>query len=427
MYIFHVISKYVSDEAKDAETRMIPFAIFGLIAYVAFFFLNKYLFLPSGSYDSMLLRISIAITCLILALKNYWPMWLKPLLPYYWILTILYVFPFFITFVTMKNNISSAWILNELSIFILMMLLLNWIIYSFTLIAGIALAYFAYNITSSTPLTFAPGNLNPMDLINTLGISIIMGLIFSHKKNVIEHRKIGTLQSLAASIAHELRTPLLAIRMGAENICELSRRDSKQSHISNKDSYKRVELDEIASITKNIHEETSQANIFIDMLLNNVNQTTVDNKNFMKRDIGSIIKDSINRYPLTEKERKLITYEENQTKIFANTDSLLMTHVFFNLLKNAIFYIKASRKGEIIIWHETTKNQNIIHFKDTGSGIKKEDLPHIFDSFYSKTRHGTGIGLSYCRLIIRASGGEITCHSKHGEFTEFIISFPRGN
>jgi len=51
-------------------------------------------------------------------------------------------------------------------------------------------------------------------------------------------------------------------------------------------------------------------------------------------------------------------------------------------------------------------------------------LPKIFDRFFSSTHHGSGIGLAFCKLVMQAYGGNITCQSQQGEFTEFVLSFP---
>lgn len=71
------------------------------------------------------------------------------------------------------------------------------------------------------------------------------------------------------------------------------------------------------------------------------------------------------------------------------------------------------------------KNLNILIFKDTGKGISKENISHIFRKFYSRTKYGTGIGLSFCKMVMESLGGEIKCKSQEGKFTEFRLCFPK--
>ena len=105
-------------------------------------------------------------------------------------------------------------------------------------------------------------------------------------------------------------------------------------------------------------------------------------------------------------------------------DELLMIHIIFNLLKNALYYIADASKGKISIILERGEEVNKLYFKDTGTGISQEILPHIFDHFFSKTENGTGIGLSFCKMAMERINGEISCFSKEGEFTEFLLTFP---
>ena len=86
--------------------------------------------------------------------------------------------------------------------------------------------------------------------------------------------------------------------------------------------------------------------------------------------------------------------------------------------------MKAANKGEITLKTYKANGLNILSFKDTGAGIAPEILPHIFEKFYSRTKYGTGIGLAFCKSVMKGLGGDITCTSQYGEYTEFILTFP---
>lgn len=73
----------------------------------------------------------------------------------------------------------------------------------------------------------------------------------------------------------------------------------------------------------------------------------------------------------------------------------------------------------------STENPVLIKVQDTGIGIAREDLPHIFDPFYSKGKHkGTGLGLAIVHRIIKEHGGAIKVESCPEEGTAFCISLP---
>jgi signal transduction histidine kinase len=139
------------------------------------------------------------------------------------------------------------------------------------------------------------------------------------------------------------------------------------------------------------------------------------------------IEESLLTYPLDTSESALIHWDavSNQVQDFMFMgDQTLFNHIFFNLLKNALHYVKSADRGEIKIWLATEGKHNFLHFMDTGTGISTASLPHIFDAFYTKTTHGTGVGLALCKVIMQEFGGEISCQSIEGQYTHFILKFP---
>ena len=104
----------------------------------------------------------------------------------------------------------------------------------------------------------------------------------------------------------------------------------------------------------------------------------------------------------------------------------LTSHVLFNLIKNALRAIINAEKGKITIKLESGVKCNNLVFRDTATGIAKEFLPKMFILFESQmtAQGGTGIGLAYCKTIMKSYGGDITCDSVEGKYTEFVLSFP---
>ena len=99
----------------------------------------------------------------------------------------------------------------------------------------------------------------------------------------------------------------------------------------------------------------------------------------------------------------------------------IFKHIFFNLLKNSLYFVKKAGKGEINISLSEDAHYHIIRFYDSGYGIKAEYIDKIFDKFFSRRRYGTGMGLFFCKNAIEAFGGKIACTSKLNEYTEFTI------
>ena len=114
--------------------------------------------------------------------------------------------------------------------------------------------------------------------------------------------------------------------------------------------------------------------------------------------------------------------------LIANVDPTRVTTVFNNLLSNATRHSNAKDPIEVTCAREQGKI--LVKVQDYGSGIPKEDLPHIFEPFYrvdksrSKQTGGYGLGMSVCRKIMEAHGGRIDITSQPNKGTCVLLTFP---
>lgn len=139
-------------------------------------------------------------------------------------------------------------------------------------------------------------------------------------------------------------------------------------------------------------------------------------------------------YYLDEQIRESILSFENEWTnkkidldcVAINADKNLLINVWNNLLSNAIKYSNEGGKIEIKLCKEG--NSINVKIKDDGCGMKKEDIPYIFDKFYqcdkSHISEGNGLGLSLVKKIVEISNGDIKVASELGIGTEFTIILP---
>lgn len=138
---------------------------------------------------------------------------------------------------------------------------------------------------------------------------------------------------------------------------------------------------------------------------------------------------------LTRHHIQVTTHFEGRP-IFVRVDPDEMRQVFSNLIKNSVDAIDTSlhdrrqsgknEKGNIEIQAYARADQVQVRIRDNGSGIRSEDGELVFDAdFSTKGAEGTGFGLSICRRLVRAAGGDLTLlKSIPGQLTEFEITLP---
>lgn len=126
---------------------------------------------------------------------------------------------------------------------------------------------------------------------------------------------------------------------------------------------------------------------------------------------------------LTKESQKNIT-----PVYYAKVDPDRLREAITNLFDNAVKY---TEQGKITI--AITGNNDVVQFsiKDTGNGIPKDDLPHMFQKFYrvdnssTRTIGGTGLGLYICRKVVELYGGKIWVESEEKVGSTFFINLPR--
>jgi len=118
----------------------------------------------------------------------------------------------------------------------------------------------------------------------------------------------------------------------------------------------------------------------------------------------------------------------NDSDVAVIGDRLRLRQLLLNLVDNAIKY--TSEGGEMTISLEKDDGKGRLKVTDNGMGIAPEDQPHIFDRFFrvdkarSREAGGSGLGLSICKWIVEAHGGEISVESEVGKGSVFTVTLP---
>lgn len=218
-------------------------------------------------------------------------------------------------------------------------------------------------------------------------------------------------REFTANVTHELKSPLTSINGYAELIATGL-----------------VKNDDIKKFGQIINEEGNRLLNIIDDILK---LSKLDEENLEEGrneiNIKNVVESCIQRFNrLTDKKNIKIVNEIDD--IYIKTHESLFTDLITNIYENAIKYNKVN--GQIAIKYIKDRRFIKLIIEDKGIGIKKEDLPRIFERFYvadkqrTRTLKSTGLGLSIVKHICDYLNYDIKVESKYGYGTRFIISIP---
>ncbi|MCO6439485.1 MAG: HAMP domain-containing histidine kinase [Nitrococcus mobilis] len=412
--------------ARQSEPNFFPIGIVGVVGFPAYYFIWHDWF--PQPYENLGLRLIGAGIFLPYLFLPRWPKHWRPLLGVYWFFTMLYALPFFFTFMLLKNGMSDVWHTSTMAALILLVLLVQeWLLLSLLFATGTTLAWLAH-IATGGQITV------PADYLAQLPIYLfvmVTGSIVNYKAALVSQERLDAMFAVSRNIAHELRTPLLGIRSGVGGLrrylphlleaYELAREKGlcvppmRQGH-------RRA----LKSVLDRIENETNYSNTIIDMLLINAGRHQLDASEYTITHISECVAIALKRYPFrSQTERERVRWRPGEDFVFQGSP-LLMIHVIFNLLRNALHFIAEAGHGEIVIWTECNGTDGILHVLDTGTGIRPEVLPYIYNRFYSSRTmdQGAGIGLAFCKMVMGSFGGSIHCKTEYGKYTEFMLTFP---
>ena len=138
-----------------------------------------------------------------------------------------------------------------------------------------------------------------------------------------------------------------------------------------------------------------------------------------------VVEDAILASLETLTEKKISVYKFFQTSPHTKGSRSKLTHVFINLLKNAIEAMDGVEKREIHILVETVQSQIQVRFQDTGKGIPPWYIDHLFEHGFTTKQDGHGFGLEFCVKTVNEMGGSLTLEgTEEGRGSTFLMTLP---
>jgi len=254
--------------------------------------------------------------------------------------------------------------------------------------------------------------LNKKDAEKFSGEDINLLTVLASQAGVaIENARLFQQSDFIAEIVHELRTPLAALR--ASTVL-LKRPDLPAAKRDEVHQLLEEETERLIALTTD----------FLDLARLESGRAEMDRHPF---ELGQLIHDCTTLVQ-PQAAGKDITIEFDIPYFELSGDKSKLKQVILNLLTNAIKY---NRTGGQVYVTAFVNDMNYIQVdvRDTGYGIREENLPNMFRKFYrvadtAGTVQGTGLGLAICKHIIEAHGGNIWVNSIADEGSVFSLSLP---
>ncbi len=388
-----------------------------MLGYPAYYFIWEYWF--PQTYENLGLRFVAALLFAGLAFRESLPNKWKRYMPYYFLLTIGFCLPFFFCFMMLMNNWSTIWAMSFMaSIFLHILLVHDTKVMALQAISSILMAYVAvYGFTD-----FQPNTLIEWPYVPVFLFTYVFGNLCFFRNQISHETKVSIAKTFGAGIAHEMRNPLSALKTSIDVIRTML--PKPQAAAQSTYPLDAQELDLLHQILNEADDVIYSGNNTIDLLLTSIDENRVSTASFKKYSAAEVIEKALKSFPYKNAaDQHAIHLDIRQPFDFFGSDTLL-TYALFNLLKNAFYYQK--EQFSVCIQIEQSAEHNLIKVRDNGVGIAPEMLEDIFRDFYTFGKNGSyGLGLPFCRKVMTAFGGTIRCFSKHGEWTEFVLTFPR--
>jgi C4-dicarboxylate-specific signal transduction histidine kinase len=224
--------------------------------------------------------------------------------------------------------------------------------------------------------------------------------------------RVSAMGELTASLAHELKQPLAAIRSNAQAALRFLTADNP-------------DIDELHEVLKDIIADNRRADDVIGKLRTLMRKSKPQ---LVELDMKELVRDIMPLVSSHEAMRKISLHLELAEKIpLVAGDRIQIQQVILNLILNSTEALMKTRKQSrsiILQVYQQDFETVTVSVKDNGPGIEPEAMPHLFEAFYTTKQEGLGMGLAICRSIVEEHGGRLWAENNHTGGVTFYFTIP---
>jgi len=248
------------------------------------------------------------------------------------------------------------------------------------------------------------------------------------------HQASKDLQDFAYIVSHDLRAPLVSIK-GFSRELEASIKDLDgllQKRFPELDPGERRKIESLirVDVPEAVHFIGSSATR-MDKMIGSILALSRMGRRKLKPeelDLSMVVRTIQDSLAHQIAERRVDVTVAQLPRVMA--DKFAMEQVLGNLLDNALKYLDPSRSARVEIGGDSRDGEIVIHVRDNGRGMAKDEIPKAFELFRRVGKQdvpGEGMGLAYVKALVRSMGGRIWCESEPGSGTTFSVAVPSGS
>ncbi len=396
------------DEESVVRLRRIQMVgALGVIGHPLYYAIWSYVF--PQPYENIWLR--LVCTALFVPLLFASALSHKRWLPAYALFAITVGMPFAFIFLYLENHGSLVWA-ESVIVAVVVLYHFSAAFATIALLSGAAGAFVLFAVAGHSLAGIPWGPL--LLQLPIIGFVIAVLVVIKLDRQLLVEQKRRGMAVALATVAHELRTPMTSLTMTAVGL---------RNRLPMALDPQSAQYDGLLQAVGRLQADLSHVNSSIELLVANSKDPNAAKQDLFE--LGNSIRESIERFPFESAYQDVVTIEESApARVMGNAQ--LFELVITNLTKNALEAIKRAGKGRILIRCETRADGVYVLFRDTATGVSPYVLARMFQPFFSYPAHrGTGIGLAFCKDVLRSWGASIACRSVEHEFTEFELQFPR--
>lgn len=403
---------------EHVRTKLQLLGIIGFFGFPAYWLIWTYIY--PQPYENLTLRLLGAVAAIPFIIERWLPQKIKNMMPSYGIIFCTMALPTFFSYMTLMNGANIAWQTSFIASFIYLALVMDAIAFIISAIFGTIIGIISYLLVTGLGL--------PQGFINGWPVYLFVlsaGTIFNYAEALARaDDRIQSARAVGGTIAHEMRTPLLGVRLDAEAVRERLAQLLAETKL---DPAARSEADALLLAMRRIEGHGLFADSVMNMMLTNLSGPRQQAEDMRPVSMAVTVTDAMNRFPFRGEERRrvILVLEED---FMISASPVMLTQVIHNLLRNALRATAEAGRGEVVIRLENGRDDHHLIVRDTGIGIPEHRQVQLFRPFSTMWAGtaGVGLGLAFCKKAIEDIGGTITVTSLHGSFTQFRLSFPTG-